>query len=378
MNTDSTTDLILSNLAPEIEGLGVPNQPSMVSESAEPLLEISSWEPVDLGPVLRGERVTCPPTVLCRDDGVPLLYPGRLNAAIGETESLKSWFACLAVQSELNAGNHAMYIDMEDTPETAVERLRALGTSADAIRADFTYLSPDSPFNEIAKLMLEGIIARRGVPTVVIIDGVTEAMAQAGLDPKDGPAVAAFYGGFPRWFARAGAAVCLVDHVTKSSEGRSRWAIGSERKLSGLDGAAYMFDVVEPFGRGRIGRAKITVSKDRPGYVRQHEAGGRVIATMELQSWPDGGVTAHLQVPVEGGSDVPRPKVLMEKFSKVIADNPGLSQNALKGAVRGKREHMVLALELLINEKFVEVRPGPNRSRQHFQLKPFTVSHDGP
>ena len=60
-------------------------------------------------------------------------------------------------------------------------------------------------------------------------------------------------------------------------------------------------------------------------------------------------------------------------LSKAITDKPGLSQNALKKIVRGKRAYLDLALALLINEGFVESRPGPNRSCQHFSLKPFVA-----
>jgi hypothetical protein len=345
-------------------------------DAGEHPLEVSSWEPVELGPVLRGERVTVQPSVLARDDGVHMLYPGRLNAAIGETESLKSWFACLAIKSELNAGHHVVYIDFEDTPETAVERLGALGTQAENIATHFTYIQPDGTFDEIAKLMIGEVIGHRGVPTLVVIDGVTEAMSLAGLDPKDGPPVSAFYASFPRLFARMGAAVLLTDHVTKSSEGRGRWAIGSERKLSGLDGVAYQLNVTAAFGRGRTGKARITVSKDRCGHIRQHEAGGKVITVMELESRADGGVTGHLHVPDQAGSvdGVQRPTKLMERLSKLITDHPGLTQNSLKEAVGGKREYLKLALQLLIDEEYVEVRIGPNRSRQHFPLKSFIAS----
>jgi hypothetical protein len=80
--------------------------PEVVGDGAP----LSSWGAIDLGPVLRGERVTSPPTVLARDDGIRLLYPGRLNAAIGETESLKSWFAVLASKQELTDGQHVVYV----------------------------------------------------------------------------------------------------------------------------------------------------------------------------------------------------------------------------------------------------------------------------
>jgi len=347
----------------------------VVRSASSPL---SSWEPTDLGPVLRGERVTLPPSVLTRDDGVFLLYPGRLNAAIGETESLKSWFAALAAKQELAAGHHVVYIDFEDTPETAVERLRSLGATVEQIESMFTYMQPEGPFDELAQIMVEETIAKRGAPTLAVIDGVTEAMALAGLDPRDGPDVAGFYNGFPRWFARTGAAVVLVDHVTKSSEGRGRWAIGSERKLSGLDGAAYLFDVLVPFGREKTGKVKITVSKDRCGHVRQHEGAGRVIAIMELKSWPDGGVTASMETPpAQDDSGSFRPTYLMEKLSQAIEDHPDLTTRALRAAVKGKNDAKDLALELLVNENYVKAKPGARGARLHASVRPFRVIKGG-
>jgi hypothetical protein len=338
---------------------------------------ISTWEPIDLRPVLRGERVTLAPSVLTRDDGVFLLYPGRLNAAIGETESLKSWFAAVAIKQQIADGCHAIYIDFEDTPETVVERLLALGATKEQIEAHLTYLQPDGPFDDLAKIMAEEIVAGRGSPSIVVIDGVTEAMSLAGLEPKDGSDVAVFYASFPRWLARTGAAVLLVDHVTKSAEGRGRWAIGSERKLSGLDGAAYLFDVLVPFGRGRTGKVKITVSKDRCGHIRQHEGAGRVIAIMELQSYPDGGVTPRLSSP-EARTDGPfRPTAIMEQLSTLIADKPGMGLRELRAAVPSKATTTDTALEILVNEGYIEVEPGPNRMKRHVSRRSFSAFSGG-
>jgi len=352
--------------------------PPWEPDEAAALPSISSWGAIDLGPVLRGERVTPAPTVFCRDDGVMLLYPGRINLLMGETESCKSWGAAIAMAQELAAGHHVVYVDYEDTPESAVERLLSLGASPKSISDLFSYIQPDGRFDELATVVLAEIIEARGAPTLAIIDGVTEAMAMAGLDPNDGSAVAAFYASTPRWLAQTGAAVALVDHVTKSSEGRGRWAIGSERKISGLGGAAYIFDVLAPFGRGRTGKVKISVSKDRCGHVRQHEGAGRVVALMELKSWPDGGITTSIEAPPpDDGATTFRPTYLMEKLSAAIADQPGLTSRALRAAVRGKSEAKDLALELLVNEGYVSVELGPNRARRHVSARPFRVIEGG-
>ena len=60
----------------------------------------------------------------------------------------------------------------------------------------------------------------------------------------------------------------LIDHVTKNSDSRGRFAIGAQAKLAGLDGAAYTIEVRKPLGRGMEGALSVRVAKDRPGAVR--------------------------------------------------------------------------------------------------------------
>ena len=262
---------------------------------------------------------------------------------------------------------------IEDGPETAVERLRALGVPADRIAAKFTYLNPGGRFDELAQAVILEAIAAKGAPSLVVIDGVTEAMSDIGLDPISGTDVAVYYAGSPRWLARTGAAVVLVDHVTKSHEGRGRWAIGSERKFSGLDGAAYGFESLVPFGRGKSGLVKMTVAKDRCGHIRQHAGGGGAIAMVELKSWPDDGITVNFDPPEAATGGSFRPTHIMTKLSEAITDQPGLTSRALRAAVAGKSDTKDLALELLVQEGYVEVQAGARGARLHHSLRPFGV-----
>ena len=221
--------------------------------------------------------------------------------------------------------------------------------------------------------MIEKAIQHRGEPSLAVVDGVTEAMSDIGLDPMSGTDVATYYGGSPRWLARTGAAVALIDHVTKSQEGRGRWAIGSERKISGLDGAAYGLESVKPFGREKTGLVRLTVAKDRCGHVRQHAGAKDVMSMVELKSWPDGGVTVSFDVPEAIPEGTFRPTYLMAQLSEAITDTPGLTSRALYGAVKGKAETKALALELLAAEGYVDVQPGPRGSRLHHPLRPFGI-----
>jgi hypothetical protein len=346
-------------------------------EPPEERILVSRWEPIDLGPVLRGEQITPPPTVGSRADEVKLFYAARINAVFGETETCKTLITEKVVAQELDLDHHVIYGDFEDGPESMVERLRALGISAERIANRLTYLNPGGRFDELAQAVVQEAISLRGAPSLAVIDGVTEAMSDIGLDPMSGTDVAAYYAGSPRWLARTGAAVVLIDHVTKSQEGRGRWAIGSERKLSGLDGAAYGFESIQPFGRGKTGVVKITVAKDRCGHIRQHADGRGVIAMAELRSWPDDGITITLSEPESSDAGAFRPTYLMTKLSEAIEATPGLTTRALRAAVNGKSDTKDLALELLVKEKYVEVESGPRGARLHHSLRRFVVEKDG-
>jgi hypothetical protein len=65
--------------------------------------------------------------------------------------------------------------------------------------------------------------------------------------------------------------VCL-DHVIKNRETGGRYALGAQHKLAGVTGATYVFSVIRPLARAKSepveGIVSLTVTKDRPGYVR--------------------------------------------------------------------------------------------------------------
>jgi hypothetical protein len=129
-------------------------------------ISITRWEPIDLGPVLRGEAVTPAPSVLEIAPLVFLFYAARISALIGETEACKTWIILVAIAQELLAGHHVIYADFEDGPESAVERLRALGVSAEAIASHLTYLNPGGRFDDLAQAVIEEAMANRGVPSL--------------------------------------------------------------------------------------------------------------------------------------------------------------------------------------------------------------------
>jgi hypothetical protein len=71
----------------------------------------TTWEPVDLGPYLRGEVERPEPSIgIARNDGQRFIYPGREHSVIGETESGKTWFAIGSAALEIFACHRVVYI----------------------------------------------------------------------------------------------------------------------------------------------------------------------------------------------------------------------------------------------------------------------------
>jgi hypothetical protein len=229
-----------------------------------------SWRPVDLALVLDGTWTPPEPTVGLRQDKIGLFYPGRTHTVSSETEAGKSWFALSAAADELAAGNQVVYLDFEDDEGGITGRLLALRLNRDTIRKRFHYVRPTDPLGTGINLDDLTGITTNCAPTLVIIDGVTEAMVLHGLNPLDNKDVAVFGWILPKRLAASGPAVVCLDHVNKDRKTRGRYAIGGVHKLNGLDGAAYILENRTPFGVGLTGRSTIKIAKDRPAQLRRH------------------------------------------------------------------------------------------------------------
>jgi hypothetical protein len=231
--------------------LALGTAPATDGQIASDVSPPTSWRFQDLGDVLEGTAKRTEATMFLRSDGIPLIYPGKTHAFVGESESMKSWAALAACAERLSFGEVILYVDFEDIKFTFVERLVDLGVPKDVIRNRAAYIRPDQPLgDEATKADLRSIKEAYGTPTLVILDGVTECMTLKGWDPNVGTDVAKFLETYPRYMSSTGAAIVFIDHVTKSSEGRGRYAIGSVHKLNGIDGASYTFEGKTPFGRG--------------------------------------------------------------------------------------------------------------------------------
>lgn len=328
----------------------------------------SSWQPIDVAEIVAGiasgEIVGPVPTLLARNDGQCLLYPGEVHSISGEPETGKGWISLEAIAEVIESGHKALYLDFEDRAASIIGRLLARGVTADTIVEQFMYVRPCDPF---AKADLEALL-EAGPFRVVVLDGLTEAYALLGLNPMSNEDAPKFLAALPRPFADDGAAVLEVDHVSKDRETRGRYAIGAQHKLAGI-AVAYSTQTLKTFSRRQSGTVKVKLNKDRHGHIGRRG----VIALVNVVP-QDGGrsVVVSIEPPdslSEGGEF--RPTALMERTSRVIEETPGLTMTHVRECVKGNDAAGRQALKILLEEGYLRTVPRGKQALLHYSVKPF-------
>ncbi len=246
--------------------------------------EGSGWARFDLNEILAeveaGNLELPKPEVCMTDSGVPLFYNGKVNGIAGDSNAGKTWVTLAAGLQEMRKGRRFVLLDFEDSPKTAVLRLRALGAPLDLIRNLFDYRRPVRHAYADIKAMVTEVAG-----AYVVLDSTGESMSLAGLSSNDDGETGKWFGAIARPLARGGCCVVLLDHMVKSNDG-GLWPIGSQRKRAGLDGAQYVAEVVESFSKEKSGCVAIKVAKDRGG----HRAQGDIATFVRFDPGFDGGL----------------------------------------------------------------------------------------
>lgn len=343
--------------------------------------ESTGWKFTDLESVLNGTYKPPQPTVGCRDDGIGLFYPGKMNSVAGESEGGKTWLALIGCAVEMKRGNHVVYMDFEDDAGGVVSRLLLLGATPDDIREKFHYVRPEAaPDAADRATFMAAVAAVR--PTLAIADGVTEGMSMFGLELKDNTDIAKFGQRLLRPFTKLNAAAVTLDHVVKNGENRGRYSLGGVHKLNGLSGVMYIVEPIAPFGIGVTGRSRIRIAKDRPGQIRRHALPGSKgalhwYADLVLVSHGEDFAEGHLYPPIQRSEDVdPEAQKEAEEQARIDALKPRVLR-AVKGAkhplsgreiierVSGKQLEVRRAVAALVDEGRLVTEPGPARATLH-------------
>lgn len=328
------------------------------------------WRFLDLEPILAGTWDPPRPTIGLRTDGTGILYQGRVNSIASEPGAGKTLTALGQAAEQIRAGLRAALIDYEDTPAAIIDRLRRLGLTDSEILARFTYIQPSGPLIDRAGRIQAATLRRLEDlgADLVIIDSVGESLAVEGLNQNDDDAVAQWFRRLPRMLARTGAAVLCLDHVTKSREGRGHYAIGSQRKLAAIDGAAYALEVRTAPTRSRDGRLRLICAKDRHGTFER----GAPVAEVTIRTTGDG-----IEVTLTPPAEKFRPTHLMEAVSRYLESAESASGAAIEREVRGKAEYVRAARDILTAEGYVTAEAG-SRGHLYRSARPYREADENP
>lgn len=342
--------------------------------------ERTSWWPRDLDAVLTGTDPEPPPAYLVRDDGQALFYRAKVNGILGESESGKSWIALLAVTQAMAGGEKATYVDFEDTANGIVGRLTDMGVDQDVIRRQFRYIGPDESLDALAAGDLHEHLEAHE-PAIVVVDGFNAAMSLLGLKINDNDDATVFAQRLLKPIAATGAAVVYVDHIPKAKDNETKGGIGAQAKRAMTTGCTLRAEVVKPFGRGESGKLRLTVDKDRAGYVRGASANAKQAGTAILTSLPDGSVTVVVEAPetvVAAAAGEPfRPTHLMEKVSRFLQLIPdGATGRAIRKEVSGNVKAVLTATERLAEEGYISCQSGPRNAVIYRHVRPYTELAD--
>ena len=330
----------------------------------------TSWWPQPIGERAAEMAEAQAPTHLRRDDGNALLYAGKVNGIIGESESGKSWIALLAITQALEQGQRVLILDFEDSPASVHRRLVNLGVTPDLLLL-VHYADPDESLTIAAKTDLGE--ALQNIFGVVLVDGVNAALALLGYDLNSNTDATLFSTVLLRPIARTGACVITVDHVPKNPELRGKGGIGAQAKRAMIDGCQLNAEVLEAFGKGQNGTIKLTVDKDRNGHVRGVSGGGKNAGNAEIVS-----IAETVRITVKAPDLRPaeerdwKPTGVMEQVSKFLErqDRP-VGFNTVTAGVYAKEETIRLAIRELEEGGFIGLEDGPRRSVLHSSKAPF-------
>jgi hypothetical protein len=288
-----------------------------------------------------------------------LLYSGLRHALSGPPESVKTIVAWILMLEHVRAGNTVAVVDFEMGPYATRRLLLDLGFTLDEIREHVVYYeAPGEPKTaDITELREAGV-------TLVVIDAAAGAYDASSLDDNKRQDVERFARAWIRPLFDASITSVLIDHVTKNSETRGRYMIGSERKLGGLDVHFGLELVGQPLTRGGSAIVRVLVHKDRTGHLRRP-----VARELHLHSDPESHLlTSEWKVPAAAqASGEWRPTIYMERVSRSLEGRAPQSRTATYRGVSGKRERIIEATNFLLVDGYLDEVGGKLVSTRPFR-----------
>lgn len=286
------------------------------------------------------------PEAWTRTDGEHLLYRGKSHALIADGGTGKTLIALDAARWFAENGEDVLFIDYEDTGNTAATRLRLLGTSKQA--ADrIIYVSGSGHLNE----KFQAVTRRKW--GLVIIDSVDESLISVTGDtnsPNDNGAVKLWNHQFVFPFLSAGATVLMIDHMSKGKDVSKVHARGASAKKDILTGAQLFLDQIHPIAPGKNGTLRARVEKDRPGGLKAYMDDAGAVADFNVKSQGETSARVFIDPPKPPAPVEDKDRAVKKMFIATVMAEPGLTaEKYQKAATGGTEAKKALWRELVAN-----------------------------
>lgn len=335
----------------------------------------STLEVADLAAILEGTEDPERPFWLMRTDGRALLYPARIHDLHGPPSVGKTWVSNLVTGQVLAAGGSVLVVDHEDSARATLDRLRATGAPLEAVAdpSRFRFVKPTGAFGAPERAHLEKILDELE-PDLVILDGVAESLAMNGFDEISNTEVLLWRSLVVDPLRSRGAAVLMLDHVTKSTQDRARGARGAGAKLGAIDGASYEVLLTRAYSRHRAGLLRLKVAKDRHGHVGSI---GEIVADLHVRP-SAGGLVVALELEAPTAEERHKLTGLMQTLSRRLEGATGpLAQFALFAGMGTEKRHLETALADLLADGYAE-QIGTTGTITFRSLRPYREDPEEP
>ena len=107
-------------------------------------------------------------------------------------------------------------------------------------------------------------------PHVAVIDSLGELMPLYGANSYSGDDFTDVNARVLKPLAKAGAAVLVIDHLSKGADSRNFGPVGTAAKRRAIGGVSLRVTIKEAFTPGSGGAAYLKINKDRHGGLREH------------------------------------------------------------------------------------------------------------
>lgn len=274
------------------------------------------------------------PEAWARTDGEHLLYRNKSHALIADGGTGKTLIALDAARWFAERGEDVLFIDYEDTGNTAATRLRTLGTSELAANR-IIYVSGSGHLND----KFQAVTRRRW--GLVIIDSVDESLISVTGDtnsPSDNGAVKLWNHQFVFPFLSSGATVLMIDHISKGKDTSKVHARGASAKKDILTGAQLFLDQISPVAPGKNGTLRARVAKDRPGGLKGFMDEGEAVADFNVKSTGVDSARIFIDPPKPPPPAEDKDRAAKKMFVSTIMAEPGLTAEKYQKVAPGGTE----------------------------------------